>query len=852
MAFQEEIRIGPYEIVGRIGAGGMGEVWKAHDTRLGRDVAIKVLPATFASDPERLKRFETEARSVSALNHPNILTVHDLGNHDGSPFLVMELLEGETLRERMGGKPMPPRKAVEIGLQVAQGLAAAHGKGIIHRDLKPENIFITHEGHTKILDFGLARIRSDEGLGGGAENGSTVALGTRPGMVLGTVGYMAPEQVRGEEVGPAADMFSFGCVLFEMLTGRRAFQGDSAVAILNEILTRDPMEEGSSLEGVPLGLGKIVERCLEKKPGDRFHSAHDLAFALEAASMPGSGTGGQIPWRGHGPRKLLLPLGAIFLLAALGGIGWFLGRRSAPSPMPAFKSVTFRRGTVYTARFAPDGQSVVYTAAWEGDMPRMFHKLPDSEDAVPVGPPGALLLSISRKRELAMLLESRMYGPFSRRGTLATMSIAGESPKPIENDICAADWSPATGELAMVRDLIDHQRLEFPRGKSIYESTGWISDLRFSPDGTEIAFLEHPLREDGNGYPVRLQLATGKGRWPDAKARNALFYGVAWCPDGNEVFSAQGKRVIAIDRGGKQRTVAKLPKGAAIHDLYSDGRILLSEYSMGVGMACADERGQRDLSWLSWSLVMDMTPDGTKAVFTEFGTTKERCVSALRGLDGSPVVRLGEGMATGISSDGSLVAAVNLVTEQIVLLPTGVGEARVLPSHGILSPAHVRFLPDEKTIVFYGHKEGQAPRIFVQGIDGGEPRAIGGKGAGFGMLAVSPAGDRVVATGPDRRCWIFPLSGDATPFPGVAEGEMGIRWSADGKAVFFHSLGAVPVPIRKVDALTGRSEVVRTLSPADPSGLQWVSPVAMTADAKRFVFSYQRVTSDLFMVEGLK
>ncbi len=852
MAFLEGTRIGPYEIVGQIGAGGMGEVYKARDPKLDRFVAIKVLPATFAQDPERLRRFETEARSVSALNHPNILTVHDLGTHEGSPFLVMELLEGETLRERMLGKPLPSRKAAEIGLQIARGLAAAHGKGIIHRDLKPENLFITNEGHVKILDFGLARIRSAEGLGCGSENGSTVALGTRPGMVMGTVGYMAPEQVRGEEVGPAADIFSVGCVLFEMLTGRRAFQGDSAVAVLNEILTQDPMGEGSGLEGVPLGLGKIVERCLEKKEGERFHSAHDFAFALEAASMPGSGAGGQIPRRGRGSRKLLQAVNAILLLTALGGTGWFLGRRSTPGPMPTFKSVTFRRGTVLAARFTPDGQSVIYTAAWEGDTPRMFHKLPDSEDAVPVGPHGALLLSISGKRELAMLLEPRMYGPFSRRGTLATMSITGESPKPIENDISAADWSPVTGELAMVRDLIDHQRLEFPRGKSLYESPGWLTDLRFSPDGTEIAFLEHPLREDGNGYPVRLQLATGKGRWPNAKALNTLFYGIAWSPDGNEVFSAQGKRVTAIDRGGKLRIVAKLPRGVAIHDLSSDGRFLLSEYSMGVGMACLDEKGQRDLSWLSWSLVMDMAPDGTKAVFTEFGTAKGHGVSALRGFDGSPVVRLGEGMATGISPDGSLVAAVNLETKQIVLLPTGVGEARILPSRGILGPAHVRFLPDGKAIAFYGHNEGQAPCIFVQGIDGGEPRAIGGKGAGFGMLAVSPAGDRIVAIGPNRRPWIYPLSGEATPFPGGAEGDFAIRWSADGKAVFFHSLGAIPVPIRKVDALTGRSEVVRTLSPGDRSGVQWVSPVAMTADAKRFVFSYQRVISDLYVVEGLK
>ncbi len=836
--------IGPYECLEQIGAGGMGEVYRARDTRLGRDVAIKVLPPEFTEDPDRLRRFEQEARAASALNHANILTVHDVGTHEGSPFLVMELLEGETLRERVEDRPMPVRKAVEVGLQIARGLAAAHGKGIIHRDLKPENLFITLEGNLKILDFGLARTQGAAGLGGAASDGSTVALGTRPGMVMGTVGYMAPEQVRGEAVGPAADLFSFGCVLYEMLTGRRAFRGDSAVQILNRILTHDPLGERQGLETVPPGLERIVERCLEKCPGDRFHSAHDLAFALEADSGRASGPSGGMT-RGGGPRKAARVLRPLFLMLLLGAAGWFLGRRTHTMSMPAFSSVTFRRGTVYAARFMPDGQSVVYTAAWEGAAPRMFHKHPDNEDAVPVGPPGALILGISRKRDLAVLLEPRFTGPFSRRGTLATMSIAGDSPKPLENDISAADWSPDGGELAVVRDLGDRQRLECPRGRTLYESPGWLSDLRFSPDGSEIAFLDHLLREDSRGYPVRLQVATGESRWPDPKTRIGAFYGLAWSPDGRDVLAGLNRKIMAIDRGGVQRLVTRLPRRSIVYDIYPDGRLLLGQSSVGVGMAGVDEQGQRELSWLNWSLVMDLTPDGSKAVFTEFGTAKERCVSALRGLGGTPVVRLGEGMATGVSPDGTLVVAITLETGQIVLLPTGVGAVRNLPTPGVQSPAHARFLPDGKALVFYGLKDGRDPGIFVQPLDGGVPRALGSQRAGFGMLAVSPEGDRVIATGPDRRPWIFPLFGAATLLPGGLEGDEAIRWSADGKSVFLQSLGTVPAPVRKVDARSGHSEVVRALSPSDTTGVQWVSPILLTADAKRMeVFSYQRVTSD--------
>jgi TolB-like protein len=272
-------RVGPYEILSPLGAGGMGEVYRARDARLGRDVAVKVLPEELARDPDRLRRFEQEARAAGALNHPNVLVVYDTGTHAGASYLVLELLEGETLRERLRDGPLPLPKAVDHGVQIARGLAAAHDRGIVHRDLKPENLFVTRDGQVKILDFGLAKL-APPAAGGLASEAPTR---TSPGIVLGTAGYMAPEQVRGEEVGPAADVFALGAVLYEMLSGRRAFQRDTGVQTLNAILVEEPPPLAARTRDLPPALERIVRHCLEKRPEDRFQSTRDLAFDLSAA-----------------------------------------------------------------------------------------------------------------------------------------------------------------------------------------------------------------------------------------------------------------------------------------------------------------------------------------------------------------------------------------------------------------------------------------------------------------------------------------------------------------------------------------------------------------------------------------
>jgi len=313
--------LGPYEILGQIGAGGMGEVYRARDTRLGREVAVKVLPASFSQDSDRLRRFEQEARAASALNHPNILTIHDIGSSDGAPYVVSELLEGETLRERMSGTQLPVRRAVEYALQIAHGLAAAHEKGIVHRDLKPENVFVTKDERVKILDFGLAKLTQPDAGAAGATRAPTETFGTEPGLVMGTVGYMSPEQVRGGAVDHRSDIFSFGAILYEMLSGRRAFSGDSAADAMSAILKEEPPDLSQLSPSIPPSIDRIVRHSLEKSPQARFQAARDVAFALQeaqnASTAPGAAASAASAPKGRRTRARALAIGAGVALVAV-------------------------------------------------------------------------------------------------------------------------------------------------------------------------------------------------------------------------------------------------------------------------------------------------------------------------------------------------------------------------------------------------------------------------------------------------------------------------------------------------------------------------------------------------------
>src|ERR1700733_7165097 len=427
-------RLGPYEIVAPLGAGGMGEVYRARDSRLKREVPIKVSPQAFSLEADRLRRFEQEALATAALNHPNILAVFDIGTHEGSPYVVSELLEGETLRERLRGGAIALRKTLDYALQTAHGLAAAHEKGIIHRDLKPENLFVTKDGRVKILDFGLAKLTQAE-----PEAHTTLPTmtgGTEAGTVLGTAGYMSPEQVRGIALDARSDIFSFGAILYEMLSGKRAFHGDTPADTMSGDLKEEPAELSETNRNVSPALERIVHHCLEKSPEARFHSASDIAFDLEHLSGVSATSTKVAPLEAQPQRsKMAIAIAAaIAFAAAMIGLGWWLGHGSAKVGTPEYQQITFRTGSIATARFTPDG-GIVYSAAWGGGPSQLYLARTDDPGARELGIKDAELLSISKGGELAIRLNTVGHGGYARSGTLARVPLSGGSPREVLHDV---------------------------------------------------------------------------------------------------------------------------------------------------------------------------------------------------------------------------------------------------------------------------------------------------------------------------------------------------------------------------------------------------------------------------------
>ncbi|HEY1732315.1 MAG TPA: serine/threonine-protein kinase, partial [Terriglobales bacterium] len=494
MALTPGTSLGPYEILSFIGAGGMGEVYRARDSRLGREVALKVLPPFFAADAERLRRFEQEARAVAALSHPNILAVHDIGQYEGAPFLVSELLDGESLRDMLARGPLSHRKAIDYAVQIAQGLAAAHGKDIAHRDLKPDNIFVTRDGRVKILDFGLAKtVQKPAGHGhdAGLATMTAVAPDTDIGTVMGTAGYMSPEQVRAGAVDCRTDIFSFGAVLHEMLTGQRAFKRDTAADTMAAILNDDPPEAAESGRQIPPALDRIVRHCLEKSPDQRFQSARDLAFDLEAITTL-TATGGLSTAKAKERRRWWYVAGMAALMAVAVAAGWKLASSLRPATGSQFHQLTYRRGTLGSARFTPDGRNIIYTSAWEGSAFELFTVAANAVGGHPLGIQNARLLAVSKNGEMAVALASTQIAPFLTPGTLARSSDNSSAPKAEIENIEAADFTPDGLALAIVRYVPAEQicQLEYPIGKVLYRAAS-VDDLRFSRDGRYLAFISH-------------------------------------------------------------------------------------------------------------------------------------------------------------------------------------------------------------------------------------------------------------------------------------------------------------------------------------------------------------------------
>jgi Tol biopolymer transport system component len=852
-------RLGPHDIVAPIGAGGMGEVYKARDTRLGRDVAIKVLPAAFASDPDRLRRFEQEARATAALDHPNILAIHDLGTHEGSPYLVEELLEGSSLRERMRDGAIPCRKAVEIAAQVASGLAAAHAKGIFHRDLKPENVFVTADGIVKILDFGLARLKGPA-FDGRPEAASVTPTETRPGVVLGTAGYMAPEQVRGEPADARSDIFALGVVVYEAVTGTQPFARGTAAETLTAILKEDPPDLTAVDPKTPADLARLVRHCLEKSPGDRFQSARDLAFDFLAVATPSSSTGARgVTVLGRPRRARLLATAAALLFVAFVG-GAFLGgrragRRATPPP-PTFQQITFRPQTIFRARFVPDGRTIVYSGAHEGNVPELYILRPEYPEPQPLGLPQTHLLAISSQGELAVITGARVVGWRECVGTLARVPLGGTGPRAIVDRVLDADWSPDGRELAVVRPGA-RDRLEYPIGTVLYESSGGLGQVRVSPRGDRVALFEHPSHFDDRGWVVTVDRA---GKRTVLAGEYKSLEGLAWSPAGDEVLFTAGSTggygsyvAYGVDLAGHTRVAVSSAGGVGLHDVLPNGRWLVTrdERVIGIRGRAPGARVERDLSFLDGSWDPILSADGRTVLFTEVSAPVGGNYSFyMRGTDGSPVVRLGEGKAQDISPDGKWVLAVTQEPPQLVVYPAGSGEKRTLEHGSLVGYRFATWFPDGKRILVCGNEEGKAPRCYAQDVGGGAPRAVTPDGE---RGLVSPDGRRVVVWRLDDTPAIYGLDGSKPePIPSVFENDVPIRWGADGRSLMLMPYEESHGRVERVDLRSGKREVVVEFAPFDRSGVLFVGGASVADDPTVYTYEYFGLRSTLFLVDGAR
>jgi eukaryotic-like serine/threonine-protein kinase len=842
-------RLGPYEVLASIGAGGMGEVYRARDSRLGREVALKILPAAFANDPDRVRRFEQEGRAAAALNHPNIVVIYDAGSEGSVFYVATELLAGETLRDRLAGSALPVRKAVDYAIQIARGLAAAHAKGIVHRDLKPENLFLTKDGHVKILDFGLAKHSGTKPAGAHPTELATQPIETNPGLVLGTAGYMSPEQVRGQPADARSDLFSLGVVLYEMVSGKRAFTGDSTVEVMNAILKQEPPDLDAAL---PPALERIIRRCLEKKPEERFQSALDLAFALESISGTSSGTQPIAK-----PRRYSRMIAMVAGLCVLVGAAMFVaGRRTSRTPSPSYQRVTFRRGIIDNGRFANGGRTIVYSASWDGNPYRVYSTQAENPESRDLGSANAHLFGVSSSDEMALSLGS---------GTLARAPISGGAPRQVADDIAAADWTSDGQHFAVVRVKSGIQQLEFPIGKVLYRTTGGIGSPRISPSGDLIAFVEQPLGIPGGVGSVAAVDLNGN-RKTLTQLWLGIVNGIAWSSSSNEILftaAAYGltTSLYAVNRSGRQRLITHLPGNFNVLDVATDGRILMVHgvFSATLFYLPTVTSKETDLYWHDYSALSDISRDGKSILFAEGGDATrsgEDYVTYLRGTDGSPAVRLGPGVPLELSPDGkwALVLGSTRAPSQLVLLPTGTGEARQI-THDAIHHQGAAWTPDGKGIVFVGNEPGHGIRYYVQSLDGGAPRAITPENVNYNLpdpVTISPDGKSVAVAGLDGKIMVYPLDGGAPrAVPTLASGLLPLRWCPDN-SLMAHRAGDLPVKILRVDVETGEQTLWKEFAPANRTGLIGIPNLRVGADCQSLAYSAEYNPSELWIADGLR
>ena len=898
--------VGSYQIVSVLGAGGMGEVYLAKDTRLGRQVALKLLPPQFIINADRLRRFEQEARAVSALNHPNIVTIHEVGRDHGSQFIVTEYIHGQTLRQRMQETAISLRLALELSIQVSSALESAHAAGIVHRDIKPENIMLREDGYVKVLDFGLAKLTEIPSAATKAAASPRAKVETESGLVMGTATYMSPEQARGLSVDARTDIFSLGVVLYEMIAARAPFEGDTVSDVIAAILKEEPAPLRQYSVEVPVELEWIMKKALAKEREERYQAIKELQIDLKrlkqelelqakldgraparpqdrsvatrstgetmnistAGTMRTASAAESFAIGRGGRRKVFIGRGmlavAVAAVAILAILSFFAGLKQAPAPpQPTFRQLTFRRGTITGARFSPDGNTIIYSAAFDGKPVELFTSHLESPESSSLKIQAGIQ-SISSTGEMAILLNCELDAFGCHNGTLARIPLVGGTPREIMEHVNRADWDPDGQELAIVRANEEGQyQLEYPSGTVLYKAPGHIGALRVSPKGDMVAFTDHPILGDTSGS---VRVVNRKGQTITLSSGWKSLGGLAWSPTGEEVWFAAGKKGVnalyARTLSGLERLVYQAPGNVGLQDISRDGRVLIfrgiPRSRMVVSTAGSEK--ERDLAWFDYSTSADISADGQSLLFYEQGTAVGSVPFIyLRKMDGSnEPVRLGSGKPFALSPDGKWALAVQESSQsQLVLFSTGPGQPRLLPRGDIDEYSYASWFPNGEQILFTGMEPGHALRSYVEDISGGQPRPITEEG--IIALLVSPDGKRLLTwapdKGPDGKYYLSPIDGTkSTPIAGLEMGEMPIRWSTDGRALYVRS-GDFSANIYRIDLSSGRRELRKEIMPDQVGFLGFeVTPggIQITPDGKSYVYTYWTALRDLFLAEDLK